>query len=317
MKVTRNVPDAWEYCRKEETRLPGYEPFIHGEKPQMKERGLTEEEKDKLCMEAKAAMKRGAGEDWFEADPKRRKYFRGTGWQVKNDMLRRQMPSPEFQDIELYIYTGGTGLGKTATVGEFLKDQDYYTPPDGAKALGHFWDGYRGQNTVWIDDFDGRAFFRAMIKHWGGYQQRCEVKQSGTIMRAKRWIITADARSRDWRWGESSKESEREVLNDARYAQLERRITIEYEFQAGAINTPPLPPHPAGRQPTPILLRNGLQVHPYTHIANAPVDQALPRVPELVAPPVPAPPPSAPSAEEVVDELLTNGMVPLLQLPEL
>lgn len=342
LKVTRNPGDSWEYCGKEETRLPGYEVFQLGEKPQCKERGMTEEEKDKMCQEAKAAMKRGAGEEWFEADPKRRKYFRGTGYQVRHDMLKKQTPNSEHQDISLFIYTGGTGLGKTATVAEFLKDVDYYTPPEGAKALGVYWDGYRGQKYIWIDDFDGWAIFRAMLKHLGGYQQRGEVKGSGTIIRAHTWFITADMPSKDWRWGWDPEPKNRNTLSPNQLAQWDRRVTEEYEFTAGIINEPPVPPHPTGRQPHLIRLKNGLQVQPYVVYPVPPAlqelsllaqsEQQVPLLPPALpqAPPAPAapseqvdilqegvaPPPAPPSAlDSVVSAFLRFGAVPLLEDP--
>lgn len=319
-EVMRNPSASFEYCAKEETRLPGVKLFQYGQKPTLKDRGMPEEEKDKLHLEGVMAMKRGAGEDWFEADPKRRRFFRGTGWQVKNDLLRRQQPSSAFTPIMLIILRGGTGLGKTAVTMEFLKDLDFWTPPCSNKPFGSYFDGYRGQGYMLIDDFEGFCNFRTMLKITGGYQQRGEVKCSGTVLRIHTVIITMDRDWREMRWGLEPEVEKRRFLSDNEKAQFERRITIEYEFEAGAINTPPLPPHPAGRCVGPIYLKNGLWVVPrHLPAPSPPQPWQGPLPPEVLAlvqlPPAPFPqeflglvqPPPAPAAAVLP--------APALQLP--
>lgn len=325
--MTRNVPDSWGYCGKEETRLPGYEPFQLGQCPEVKAKGLTEAEKDELHMQAKAAMKRGEGEEWFEADPKRRRFYRGSGYQLKQDMLKRQEPARSHQDITIIWYVGGTGLGKSAAAFEFLKDIDYYQPPEGMP-LFTYWDGYRGQKYMWIDDFDGWCNYRSMLKHFGGYQQRSNVKGTGTVARVHTFFVTSDISPQFMKWGMDVDENKRRELSPNQWAQLERRITAMYEFEAGDVNRPPWPEHPSGRLPQLIQLKNHLQIQPMA-LADWLMAQALvlpepppedvpllpdqPEQPGQVPPSRPAAPlalPPAPAEPSEQTELLQQGQLP-------
>ena len=245
-------------------------------------------------------MKRGAGEDWFEADPKRRRFFRGTGNQVKCDMLRRMEPSTEHVEPTIIVLIGGTGLGKTAAAMEFLKDLDFWTPAIGTKPFPQYCDGYRGQKYIFLDDFDGFCVFRALLKLWGGYQQRAEVKCSGTVIRAHTYIVTMDRPFNAMKFGAAAAEADRAYLDLSELAQLERRITVTYHFEPGQVNEPPLPPHPLGRKVGLIRLKNGLRVRPYHLLPRVGLGQAegpLPYQPpdqDEDAAPVAAPPQEVP-----------------------
>lgn len=329
--MCRNVPDAWAYCGKPETRLEGYEPFQLGQCPDVKAKGLTEQEKDELHIQAKAAMKRGCDEEWFEADPKRRRFFRGSGYQLKNDLCRRQEPSTEFTVPYVMWYIGPTGLGKTAAAAEYLKDVYYYMPTEDMR-LFQFMDGYRGQKYMWIDDFDGWVNFRTLLKLLGGYQQRCNVKCSGTVSRIHTFIITSDTHPEKIKYGIDPDESKRHKLEPHQWAQLERRITALYEFVPGALNEPPWPPHPSNRAPQLIKLLNGLEVRPKAWTEPLPPVRASLPPSSSAQPPPPsagregvvsaAVPPSAASIAVSLDqpELLAAGSVAhrsasMLQVP--
>lgn len=96
--------------------------------------------------------------------------------------------APHLDVLENEWHWGGTGLGKSYTVRS--KWPDAYI-----KALNKWWDNYKGEDTVLIEEFEPSHAdkFGAMLKVWSDhYPFRAEVKGSNLLIRPKRIIITSN-----------------------------------------------------------------------------------------------------------------------------
>jgi len=336
---TRNPPAAWDYCLKDETMLEGAEKHSFGERPApFKDKGLTEEEKDALHLQAREAVKRGADEEWFHETPERRKFFRGTGHQVKRDALECMRPSQQPRDLEIYLFYGGTGLGKTAVIKAMahLCDVDLWENPADDRPVGSTFPHYNRQIWALFDDFDGYANFRSFLRIIDKYNRIVDKKYGNPVFKPNKIFITADmppgkedgtweevevigedgrltrvmrlipAEHQGWKWGTDPNPFNRHILLDHQLAQFIRRVDHVYEFKGpvGTVNRPPMPNHSSRRQLGRLVLANGAVVEPVY-----PPLPALPQPPAVVAPPV-VPDPAVPQ-DELVE--IAGRQVPVLQ----
>lgn len=100
--------------------------------------------------------------------------------------------------VESHIYWGVAGSGKTHKAkmesGYFENPDDVYMKIPSTK----FWDGYRGQKNVIIDEFDGQINL-SHLKVWcdpSGTACQVEVKGGAVPLEATKFWITSN---RDWR----------------------------------------------------------------------------------------------------------------------
>ena len=263
--LSRNPPASWDYCGKDDTRIgPTKE---HGIRPSpLKDKAFTEEEKDQLETTAIDAMLNGADHEWFRETPERRKYFRGTGFQVKQHVSKLQQPSGRPTGMKVYYFHGGTGLGKTAIIKMVAHKAriHIWEINDGCPA-GKWFDGFIPGFHKWVlwDDFDGFANFRQFIKIMDVYERRVGQKGGGTILKyVEAMFITADVQPAALKWGTSEDDSKRRFLQAHEQDQFDRRIHHLFEFQPGAVNRPPFPWLPEEKRVEEEMLENRAMVHP-------------------------------------------------------
>jgi len=84
-----------------------------------------------------------------------------------------------WRDVEVEVQVGGTGVGKTRSV------YDRFWPnlfvQDCSAGGEVWWDGYSGQKTLLLDDFDGHGIsFRYLLRLTDGYPVRIKVKGAHT-----------------------------------------------------------------------------------------------------------------------------------------
>lgn len=101
----------------------------------------------------------------------------------------------------VYLYWGNTGLGKSRTV--FEKE----TGPIYTKPRGDWWDGYKGEETVLIDDFYGWIKHDEMLRLMDRYPMQVPIKGGFREFVARKLYITSNKPWRefynpDWFTGE-------------------------------------------------------------------------------------------------------------------
>lgn len=199
------------YCTKLETRLDGTEPFEHGEQSAATTKGQRSE-----LEQLHEAIKSGLTT---------REYANGhfsTFVKYPNLLNHYSAAQSEPRDpktpIRCILLIGPPGCGKSRLVSGGLWGRDVYR-----HSGGKWFDGYRGQRTVWFDDFGGYCLPFSLFKQVvDRYPFRVEVKGSTCEMAATTFIITTNHKVEDW-W-------KQEVTGEVGLEAVKRRITQVYYF---------------------------------------------------------------------------------------
>ncbi len=201
--------EASLYCKKSEGRLQG--PFEYGEISlgrgtrtdiiAFRDAVVAGKRKRQLVADMPSAMQR------FE------KFYRLV------DGLQRPMSGRR----EVILFYGSTGTGKTLTVHNGWKDQDYWTLP---LSNGTMWfDDYDGQERVLIDDFAGKFSHVSLVnllRLLHEYPERVPVKGGHVWWNPKLIAITTNIHPNDWY--DYSNRSEQRLA-------LKRRISKVFLFE--------------------------------------------------------------------------------------
>lgn len=94
---------------------------------------------------------------------------------------------------EVVVYHGPTQVGKSYRAW-FEAGQDAYPKTPTTK----FWDGYRGQANVVIDEFYGQIDISHMLRWLDRHPCLVESKGSGTPLKAKKIWLTSNHHPKDW-----------------------------------------------------------------------------------------------------------------------
>lgn len=165
------------YVSKEETRIEGTQ-FEFGVRP----------------------TKRNNSADWDEV---RKKAIEGRISEVPADIyiryysqLRRiASDNMQAESIErlVHVYWGPTGVGKSRRAWAEAGLDAYPKDP-----LSKFWDGYRDQEHVVIDEFRGTVNISHVLRWFDRYPVIVEVKGSSIPLKARIIWITSNLHPRDW-----------------------------------------------------------------------------------------------------------------------
>jgi hypothetical protein len=94
---------------------------------------------------------------------------------------------------EVHVFWGETNCGKSHRAWSEAGLEAYPKDP-----CSKFWDGYRGQESVVIDEFRGAIGVSHMLRWLDKYPVLVEVKGSSTVFKAKKIWITSNLHPRDW-----------------------------------------------------------------------------------------------------------------------
>lgn len=109
------------------------------------------------------------------------------------------------------VFWGATGSGKTKLAWEEAGVEAYPKDP-----MSKFWDGYRGQENVIVDEFRGSIAISHLLRWLDRYPVLVEVKGSSVVFRASKIWITSNIHPREWY----------PMLDSKTYDALERRMEI-------------------------------------------------------------------------------------------
>lgn len=146
------------------------------------------------------AMKRNCDKDW---DAVLDSVKKGKFEEVPSDILIRcygnlkkihvDSLSPDPCVKEVYVFWGTTGTGKSKRAWEEATFNAYPKDPNSK-----FWDGYRGQQEVVIDEFRGAISISHMLRWLDRYPTIVEVKGSSCVLACKRVWITSNLSPDQW-----------------------------------------------------------------------------------------------------------------------
>lgn len=206
----RNGPReaAIEYCRKEDTRVDG--PWQQGDDKVSPGKRTDIHEVCDLIKNSSGTF----ADIMDEYAHVYVRYPRGFDRLLQEQQLRA---APLSRDVEVLVYWGTSGAGKTRKA---VEENPEYFMLDSDDRL--WFDGYRGEPTLILDDFYGWIRHATLLKMLDRYRFRCPVKGGNTWAQWTRVIITSNKHPEHWYknshpWSED--------------AALQRRIKEIVEFQ--------------------------------------------------------------------------------------
>lgn len=113
------------------------------------------------------------------------------------------------QDVT--VLWGPSGSGKSKYAFDNAGINYYIKSP-----LTKWWDGYRSQDTVIVDEFRGVVAISHLLKWLDIYPCAVEKKGSQVYLHTKRWFITSNLEPKEWY----------PLLDEATFGALKRRITL-------------------------------------------------------------------------------------------
>lgn len=150
--------------------------------------------------------------------------------------------APVRDNINVRVYWGESGVGKTRRAWHEAGDDVYIKNPNTK-----WWDGYRGQKKVIIDEFVGRIDISYILTWCDRYPCMVEVKGFSVPLEATEFWFTSNVNPTDWYM---------EINQQQRNGLMRRMNTILHMNEAWA---PPAEPNPAGQEEErPIDIANEL-----------------------------------------------------------
>jgi len=146
------------------------------------------------------ALKRNSDTDWDEV---RRNAKEGNLEAIPSDIYIRcytslkkiasEFSKPLPVERRCNVFIGPTGTGKSRRAWDEATFDAYPKSP-----TSKFWDGYRGQENVVIDEFRGQIEISHMLRWLDRYPVLVEVKGSSEVLRASSFWITSNVHPKDW-----------------------------------------------------------------------------------------------------------------------
>lgn len=103
---------------------------------------------------------------------------------------------PKWRNVKVTVIWGKTGTNKTRTAKEIGKDDYYILGENSNNTL--WFDGYREQKTLIIDDFYGWIKWGDLLRLLDGHEYRCQIKGSYRWAFWNEVIITSNKPYKDW-----------------------------------------------------------------------------------------------------------------------
>lgn len=132
-----------------------------------------------------------------------------------------------FVDVDVQVFYGSTGTGKTRKAYELLGYDETETWRWVPGAGVTFFDGYVGQDNVIFDEFRGQIPLGQILTLLDGYPTRVQIKGSSVHWSPLKIILTSPVHPREWYTS----------VGEDKVEQLLRRINKITEFKALARST--------------------------------------------------------------------------------
>ncbi len=99
--------------------------------------------------------------------------------------LVQEYNCPSWRNVEVEVYMGTTGTGKTRKA---MESAGFLIGGDELR----WWDGYRGERTICIDEYANNVSCTTLLRLLDGYKKRLEIKGGFTWARWTKVIITTN-----------------------------------------------------------------------------------------------------------------------------
>lgn len=112
-------------------------------------------------------------------------------WQRALDTYRAAVAEPRNHPMEVLIYWGESGTGKSKKA--FEENPGAYW-----KTKGPWWQGYENQETVIIDEFYGWLEYDFILRLTDRYPMNVQIKGGHAVFNSKRIIFTSNKKWEEW-----------------------------------------------------------------------------------------------------------------------
>lgn len=178
------VQQAVTYCRKEDTRVAG--PFEFGELPITKQGERTDLNTLRTAVKGKRKWTDIADDD--DLNPLLAKFHRYARWIRQEYELETQ---PKWRNVQVEVLWGPTGCGKTRkAMDEGAFKWNPCTP--------EWWDGYRGEEILLIDEFYGQIKPSRLLQLLDGHPCLLPIKGAATYAVWTKVYITSNSDPASW-----------------------------------------------------------------------------------------------------------------------
>ncbi len=184
------ISDAVKYCKKDDTRRPGTTWFERGVQPM--DHGIKRTLAD-ACECAKTHGIKRVAKDMPEEFVR---YARGLR-ELSNIAAEEKIP--RWRDVKVHVVVGDPGSGKSWMAEHFDNIEDTYPMSDSDPV----WvDGYCGQRTIVIEEFDATMPFRFLLRLLDGYRLNMPTKGGFVWGEHTTVIITSNTPPDRWYSGD-------------------------------------------------------------------------------------------------------------------
>ncbi len=175
-----------EYCTKEDTRMSGFDPYERGDVPMQGARTDLAEVQEAL----------DGGANIFDISAHFFPVFLRSHRAIDRYLDLRC--KPRYGDTHVIVFYGDTGTGKSHRAHELFPGA-FWLPEPRSEGAPIWFNGYHGQSTVVIDEFDpARWPYRFMLRLLDRFPLRVESKGGSTEFNSARVVITTNFNPRDW-----------------------------------------------------------------------------------------------------------------------
>lgn len=183
----KDLTVAAAYCKKQESRKPGTEPFEFGELPDIR---TGQGNRSDLEEFAKAIRSATPIRDILEKYP-----VESVKYCSSMLKLRSFAPPPVRDSVTTFLFWGATGSGKTHLAFELA--------PNAYRVMygncGTWFDGYDGENEIILDEFDGTQMsIGQLLQICDKYRYRIEYKGGSNWSAWSAVFITANHDYKSW-----------------------------------------------------------------------------------------------------------------------
>jgi len=178
--------EAIKYCMKESTRCEGCLPVVIGQLPELDlEDAKAKKEKTSLL------VKRLIDEGKQDIDIANECF--GYYMQTFRGIAQYRLLLSTERDFKTHVtvIVGPTGTGKSSWCAKYLKDPFW-------KTRGEWWDGYRNQGVVIMDEFYGWIKYDEFLRLLDRYPYRVQIKGGYVQFNSKMIFITSNKMPVEW-----------------------------------------------------------------------------------------------------------------------
>jgi len=209
VEAARTQEEAIAYCSKEDTRvgpcISWGTPAVAGRKRPCQDDALRQVHDDYIT-----------GTSLNESFYKHPKAF--IAYQRVAPMLsaERHRDAPYFRRVRAEAWIGPPGTRKTSTA--YSEAPNLYRPPLRTSESGSIWfDGYQGQDTLLLDDFEGWLPYDVLLQILDPYPLTLQIKGGTVQANFSRVILTSNKEIEEWYPNRTNWEALRRRLNIRRF----------------------------------------------------------------------------------------------------